>query len=536
MTELFNLANRGPAYSELGCKLEFRGFNAAGIMAATLAVLSVVASPAMAQQVNPLLRTGVIQDPFVVSRPNGLDSAVIPNQNSTSIPTDNGVADAQIGEVGSAPATNGTVGATNPRVRATQSTSQVGNVDTTGSINPRENIAVSPIEGRSSGVEASPFSAIGIRLGNFTFFPSLDQTVGYTSNADFTRNGAASKFSNTTINLRGQSDWSRHELLVELGATYQKFFNGTSANLPTANGAASLRLDLANGFTGRIGGTYDFATESATSDNLTTGAGAPSITDRPAIHSGGLSAEIANSVGKFGILLRGTLTRTIHASAALSNGSSLSQKDRDNNLAAATARISYQHTPAISPFVEATVGRRIYDVSVDRNGNLRDAKNYALRGGMAFDFGEKLTGEIAVGRALERFNDARIQSLEATTVDATLAWSPMRLTTFTLTAATSLNPSTSLGENGSVLYSGAANISYLIKPELTLTAGITASQQEYDVSTRLDKSIGGNAGFTYWFNRSVGLTGQASYQRVNSTDRDSNYDVISARLGLRLQR
>lgn len=447
------------------------------------------------------------------------------------------------------PANNGTQPATlttgsvaiasrsNTNLRSTSAVPQnaVGNLDANGQLDPRGNLAASTVEGGGTAVTGNPYAAAGLRAGTFDLFPTLEQNIGYSSNADEDENGSGSGFSQTNVALRIQSNWSIHQFQAELSATYQKFFNGESENLPTANANASLRLDVGSDYTATLRGAYNLVTESASSANLATGSTA-SIIDRPNVETLSASAEIARTEGKIRFSLRGSLDKALHEDATLSDGATLLQGDRDNLLSSVTARVSFQASPAVTPFIEGSIGKRTFDIKIDSNGNQRDGIAYALRGGMELDFGEKLTGQLALGYAVEDFEDSNIATLSGVTFDGSLAWSPLRLTTITATTTTTLVGSSNVDDNGSILYSGTLGISRQVRPQLTLDANLTASLQEFDTSGRRDVTLGANAGYTYWFNRFVAATGRVSYQTVDSTEAGSSYDVGTVILGLRFQR
>ncbi len=436
--------------------------------------------------------------------------------------------------------TTGSVNAasrSNTNLRSTSAPRQnaVGSLDVNGQLDPRSNLPATTVEGGGARATSNPYAAIGLRVGTFDLFPTVEQSVGYSSNADEDENGSSSGFSQTSVGLRLQSNWSIHQFQAELAATYQRFFNGESQSLPTAYADASLRLDIGSDYTATIRGAYDLITESASSANLDTGSTA-TIVDRPNVQTLTASAELAREEGRLRISLRGSLDKTKYEDTSLSDGSKLLQRDRDNVLAGVTARLSYQASGAISPFVEGSFGQRIYDLKVDRNGNRRDGNAYALRGGLELDFGEKLTGQLALGYAVEEFEDNNISELSGLIIDGSLSWSPLRLTTITATATTTLDGSSNVDDNGSILYIGNLGVSRQVRPQLTLDAILTAALQDYDTSGRRDITLGANAGYTYWFNRFVAATGRVSYQTVDSNEAGSSYDVGSVMFGLRFQR
>jgi len=498
-----------------------------------LGVAGINVDSAKAQQA-PILRQG-ISDPVISSSGVIASEAPTVDPEIFTTPLESGTPPVDLVSPTSRPTSIRELSNNNRRAISTLRQGGVGELDDNGLLDPRNNRPVTAVEGRGATASANPYAATGLRLGTFDLFPTLEQSIGYTSNADESQNGRSSTFSQTDFGLRLQSNWSIHQFQAELGATYQRFFNGTSTNLPAANAEGSLRLDVGREYAATFRGAYDLTTESASSANLVTGSAA-TIVDRPNVEILSASAELARIEGKLRFSLRGSLDKTLYEDASLSNGSNLFQGDRDNVLSGITTRFSYQISPAVTPFVEGRFSKRIYNIVVDRNGNRRDSNTYALRGGLELDFGEKLTGQVALGYAEEDFKDINIAALKGTTFDGAINWSPMRLTTITASGSTSLVSSTNANDNGSILYAGSVGISRQVRPQLTLDANLTASLQDYDTAGRRDVTLGANAGYTYWFNRFVAATGRVSYQTVDSNVAGSSYDVGSVIFGLRLQR
>ena len=511
------------------------------MLVGTVAMFALPVLQSIAQE-TPLLRQGIdamSADDGTAAADNSPDAAATPVFSSpietaanTVAPSANSVSPATLttGSVTAASRSN-----TNLRTTSVLRQNAVGNLDANGRLDPRSNLPASTIEGGGAPTVTNPYAAQGLRLGTFDLFPTLEQSIGYSSNADEDENGSGSGFSQTSVGLRLQSNWSLHQFQAELGATYQRFFNGESENLPTANADASLRLDVGSDYTATFRGAFDLVTESASSANLDTGSTA-TIIDRPNVQTLTASAELARIAGRLRFSLRGSVDKTTHEDATLSDGTKLLQRDRDNILSSVTARASYQASGAVSPFVEGSIGKRTFDIKVDSNGNRRDGIAYALRGGLELDFGEKLIGQLALGYAVEDFEDNNIATLSGLTFDGSLSWSPLRLTTITAITTTTLVGSSNVDDNGSILYAGSLGISRQVRPQLTLDANLTAALQDYDTSGRRDVTLGANAGYVYWFNRFVAATGRVTYQTVDSSEAGSSYDVGTVMFGLRFQR
>ncbi|MEE9314994.1 MAG: outer membrane beta-barrel protein [Rhizobiaceae bacterium] len=419
----------------------------------------------------------------------------------------------------------------NPRA---QPSTQVGLIGPDGAVTPLANTRATPEQTGSPRSNDDPYAALGLRVGTFTLFPVLTQTIGTTSNADFSAGGSSAIFSQTDLRLRGTSNWSRHQLSGEIGGNYQTFFNDASDDIPAFNANLELRLDLVMDWAARFGVNTNITTESAVSDNISV----PFplfVIGRPQVTQMGGFAVIEKQAGLLNGNLRGTVTRTSYDSADISNGTQLSQDDRNNTLFELRGRVNYNSSALLQPFAVANLGFRRFDLTIDRNGNNRNSALYGLRVGLAYNGGEKLNGEISVGYANEVFDDNALNSLSGVTVDGVINWSPVRFTTITATAQTSFTGSTNVNESGSATYAASLGIVREVRPNLSLNGRILASLRSYDLG-REDSTYQAQLGAEWRLNRNAALFGNVGYEVVESTDAGSSYNATTARVGIRLQK
>lgn len=202
----------------------------------------------------------------------------------------------------------------------------------------------------------------GISLGTMRLRTSLTQSYGYeqqkTDAEDHKRH-----YLETEMKGMLTSDWSRHQLTISGDGVWQKNLSGDLEESPSASLDAELRLDLSNDTAVSLKAGYDFSREDTNDPNAIDGASAQS-----GVHTFSTGISASRNLG----VLRGTagidLSRTIYTAAKLSDGTSLSQRDRDANTVTGTARLGYELSPALIPFIEASVGRTIYDQTTDSSG------------------------------------------------------------------------------------------------------------------------------------------------------------------------
>jgi hypothetical protein len=368
----------------------------------------------------------------------------------------------------------------------------------------------------------------GIRLGTFTLRPTINQSI----NSETTKSGGIKttrSYLATTANGTLTSDWGRHQLTVTGEGTYERNVSGRGSTDPEGRLDADLRLDLSGNTTGHITGGYAFEREDTGDPNAVSGATTQAGVNR---YTGGASLE-----RDFGVL-RGTAaidaTRTTYGTARLADGSSLSLSDRDRTAVEGRVRLGYELSPALIPFIEASLGRAVYDAARDAAGYERSSMSYGGRGGLQFDFSEKLRGELGIGYATVDYEDSRLAALNALTLDGTIFWSPHRGTDVDLGLRTTLQDAATAGASGWSEYLLTAGLSHQILNNLTGRLTASATRRDFPSATdETDWQAG--AGIIWSVNRYFDATANVGYEHTaNAGGTDSNLWRVG--LGLSLKR
>lgn len=387
------------------------------------------------------------------------------------------------------------------------------------------------IDALSRTPEPNPYGPLGLRVGTFELNSTLEQGIGWTSNANLTTEARSSTYSETGLRLNAVSDWSRHSARIDGDVRYRKSLGGEEISDAEGGVNGELRLELGDQWNAFASGGYRVSPESASSPSTVTGA-----VSRPLRHTFTGSAGLSRDVGRVRLGMYGDVARNVYGDARLENGDRLSQSDRDSTLSTLRLRTGYEISPALRPFVEAEIGRRSYDEAFDRDGYERSADRYALRSGFELDMGEKLRGEIAAGWVSERPEDARLDEISGLSLAANLAWSPVHGTTVELNGSTEVEGSTVAGKSGSLYHSGSVSLTRQLRHDLTGSVLAGIGWREYFGHDETDLVLRGEASLTWWMNRYAGITGRASYESQRGTLPDRDYDATSVYLGMTLQR
>lgn len=394
----------------------------------------------------------------------------------------------------------------------------------------RSNLRETGVDGLKSAL-ADDDDVPGIPLGTFTLKPSIGQTV----NSETTRSGdSRERRTYTETGLKGTltSDWSRHQLSITGEGYWQRNLSGTGETKPRADIDGAFRLDISRDTIATLRAGYSFDREDATDPNAINGA-----ETQAGVNEYSLGAGIEHDFG----ILRGSakvdVNRLTYSDVDLSDGTTLSQKDRNRDVGTLTTRIGYELSPALIPFLEASIGRGIYEQSSDSQGYGRSYKTYSGRAGVEVDLGEKLKGELALGYNTYRFDDARLKNLNGATIDGLINWSPQRGTDVSTGLSTTLEPSTTSGESGALAYTLSSRVTHELRSALVARLSNSLTFRNYPSgSASSDTKVWlTGAGLTYDINRYLALTGDVSYERT-TPDRGEATSVARIGVGLTLRR
>lgn len=395
----------------------------------------------------------------------------------------------------------------------------------------RENLPMLPAQGRRATQGADPFAPIGIRTGNFILRPSLEQGIRATTNGDNSSTGSSAVLSETTLRLNAESDWGRHQAKIDASGTMSKSISGQDVSEPRVDVQGNLRFDLSDQTTVNAGAGYKLRRESASSPN-----GVTDALKRPLVHTINGSLGIERDTGLVFGRATGRLEHDSYGNAELSSGGTVSQKDRDNTYASVTLRGGFAISPALKPFADVELGKRIFDERVDSNGYERSGSQYGLRAGLMFDRGEKFNGEFSAGYMRANSDDSRLADVSGPSLAAAINWSPLRGTDVQLYARTMVDTSTTPGVAGALLHFASLEVTRRVRSDLSLNGKLDLNIRDNKDGTGTDYTIGAQIGATYWINRFVGIDARLRHEFQTSQISYREYHANSIYVGMKVQR
>ncbi|WP_064694339.1 outer membrane beta-barrel protein [Rhizobium aegyptiacum] len=442
-------------------------------------------------------------------------------------------------DVSTAPAATGTTAnSDDTQQRPAIPDAQSGD-DVTGSIldenmrrlNTREARIDETLPGRRTAESASTAQTPGIPIGTFVLRPSVTQSI----NTETTKDGNTRQqraFLETDAAATLTSDWGRHQLTVTSEGAWQRNISGEGEEQPSFKVNSDLRLDLADDTVAHLTAGYNFYREDTDDPDAIADA-----TQQSDVQEFTAGASVQRDFG----ILRGTtalaLSRSLYSDATLANGTTVALSDRNQTSGTLRGRVGYELSPALIPFIEATVGRTIYDETRDSAGYERSGHSYGAKAGVEVDLGEKLKGEVGVGYAMADFEDSRLSSIDTATLDASLLWSPIRGTDVNFDLQTSIQPSTTAGESGYVSHALTTKVTHQLRDNLvgTIIGGVIWRDYPTDSTINDELVYTAATGLTWNINRYLDLTSTLGYELTTRKDGDDSQQ-LRAGVGLKLKR
>lgn len=359
------------------------------------------------------------------------------------------------------------------------------------------------------------YDPLGVRVGAFMLHGTLDLSASRTDNV-FAEPTGARDDTIFTAGLHGrlESDWLRHALAFEAGATSVMFDDFSSEDHDTSYVGVRGRLDV--GSRSHIAARARFAQEVEPRNDPDGPLGGVPLVEYDRTE---LAVSAQHTFNRFRVT--GTAARSENEYSGL-------QSFRDFVENSLTGRLEAELTPRIGLLLQATTDERDYDNTPALSS---DGQTYLA--GVTINLTDLMRGEVAVGQ-FQRDYDSGI-STDGLAVSANLEWYITRLTTISLSA--NRNSEDVVGAITATPYVESqygARVDHELLRNLTLTGGVRFGQREYEGIDRDDDFVSVDVGADYMLNRRVVLRARYVHDEVESDGVDAyrSYDENRFTLGV----
>ncbi len=376
---------------------------------------------------------------------------------------------------------------------------------------------------------------LGVRVGTFRFYPSLDVEAHYEDNVFRSASNERGDFSALIRpRFRLESDWPVHALALEAEASARQYADETSENRETFKVGASGRLDLIRdaSLTGRASYARDH--ESRVSPD----SGRPEKPVRYDLAAADVRGDVR--LGLFNLRAEAGADRFNYEDARQTGtGVVINHDDRDRTVGRAALRGGYEPVRGTEVYLRVEGIGSDYDDKVDDGGFDRDSAGADVRVGAAFSGDGVTAGEVYVGFRGQYYQDDGPNRLNRDEVEALILGGRFTSNVTTLTtiygaADRGVFESTLAGSPGGVATRAEVGVDHELLRNLLLNASIGGRVFEFEGIDRDDYGLLFRFGAEYLMNRNLSLVGAFEHETYRSSGARQGIDNTSNRVMLRL--
>ncbi|MCF6172435.1 MAG: outer membrane beta-barrel protein, partial [Campylobacteraceae bacterium] len=214
-------------------------------------------------------------------------------------------------------------------------------------IQPLENGTVTRqrIDGRgeapriaTSREQVPPFDPLGLPIGSFYLFPSLEVSETFTDNVFISATRKASDATTIIIpSLRLESNWNNHALEFSLGGSSTHHAKHKSQDSKGFNAGLRGRIDVTTRTNILGGASYSVTQETGSSIDFNTASVSPSD-----ITTTSYFTELNHRFNRLSVRLRGTRDTSDFANAASVGGAVINNTDRNRTTDTVQTQLNYE--------------------------------------------------------------------------------------------------------------------------------------------------------------------------------------------------
>jgi hypothetical protein len=202
---------------------------------------------------------------------------------------------------------------------------------------------------RKKTARANPYDPVGLRLGSFTLYPTLE--LSGVADSNLARSSTAPKHDiglGVKPGFRLQSDWSRHELVVSSSADVLHYLDNSDLSTRSATAAARLRLDIRHDVTAETDISYGLTSDGASNSEVPDTA----IGNRTT-QTYGAALAVTHDGGVVALKAKAAAARSVYSDVKLSGGGTEDNGDRNYTEYELSLRGSLNTGATLRPFAEA---------------------------------------------------------------------------------------------------------------------------------------------------------------------------------------
>jgi len=377
--------------------------------------------------------------------------------------------------------------------------------------------------------DPDPFVPLGVRLGSFTLFPSVETDGDYNSNL-FASPVALGDYSlEVRPAVRLASNWSTHAIEVRASGdlSYHDKYPSEDNRAYVVEGLGRLDVTRRTNLQGAV--SREYAQESRNAINAT------SVGTRPNITVDRGRASFNHRFNRLSVQLRGAIVDTSYSSDVF-DGMVESNSDRDYLLYEEAMHPKWEFMPTLFIFTDIAFNQRDYAIPAFTDGRIRSSTGQRYRAGVSFgNSGEFLRGEVSLGYGRQTPDNPTLDVIDGLLIDANLTWRPTPITSVLFTAATDVAETTTVNSGGVMERTYGLEARHNFRTRLVGIAGLGFFTRDFVGAGIHENQLTAATGLEYYLSRQAVLFGRYQHTVFDSTTPNSSYTVEEVQLGVRLR-
>lgn len=354
----------------------------------------------------------------------------------------------------------------------------------------------------------------GARLGAFVVTPSAVATTGYSDN--YLRSpdiDEGSFFGRFAPSVSIASDWSRHALVLSLGADLIGFTADQDDNLVNTDARAQFALDLTRSFQVKIEGGHGLRSEGRGNDDAPFGSEGSTI-----FNTFDAGVEARYKAGRVRIQPSASVTFQRYMDTDLIGAPEANNSDRDLMRLDYGVEVGYEYLRGYEVFAQAYGVTTDYLNSVDDNGFDRDSQSVGGLLGMQFSVTRLIEGRAAVGYAFRMHDDAAFSDASAVDVEVGLDWSATPLMLVHVEGFQRFDETTTFGSSSTSSLGGRARVEHSLREDVTLSPFLGFTHKDFEDTSRVDNLFEIGLGVGYEVSRYFVIGADYGFTFEDSTE------------------
>jgi hypothetical protein len=388
-----------------------------------------------------------------------------------------------------------------------------------------------------------PFGAVGDYAGSFLIKSAVELRGGYDTNPGRLPVPIGEPLVVVAPEFLAVSNWERHALVADLRGSFTGYGNSLPPIVDGAISSAPTDINRPD-FLGHVDGRLDVTEDTRITSQLrlrvaTDNPGSPNIqaglARYPDYATFGSTLGIDQRFNRLDIAAGATFDRTVYQNSVLTDGTISSNADRAYNQYGGVARVSYELTPAVKPFVEVEGDSRFHDQLIDNSGYARNSNGGYARAGSSFELSRLLFGEISIGYAAREYQDPRLGQIAGLLSASSLTWTATPLTTAKFYSTTSIDEVIVPGVSGVLTHTYTFEVDHDFRRWLTAVGKFTYGTYDYQGDGRFDRTYSLEGDVIYKLTRWFWLKGTLQRNILASNVPGASSASTVVLLGVRVQ-